>query len=302
MLDARRAVGLAMMKRVASPLVLGPLLGLLSGVATCTPAVDATDDPAGGGGGGTGGIVATGGAGMTGMTKTGGVHGHVDAASGAPGAGGNGGNGGSDDAATADDAGDDSAMAMPVTDPATLAIAGELQGAFLQVDCASPEIELQYCHPKDKGIQNLTFKFGGQTGKIYDVVLRVWGVVEGVRYTGGKPGGEHFYIGGKGSTPGTAEYGLVVGKQTYYLNYYEQDGGEHYTYGVSYQTVSIPIPGGAVIGLYVHDPDDFMNTNHMDSNAANPSPGLLTHLEAIKSQPLQGQYVYLEIASATLAP
>jgi hypothetical protein len=119
-----------------------------------------------------------------------------------------------------------------------------------------------------------------------------------VKYTGGKVGGEHFYIGGKGSTPGIAEYGLVVGAQTYYLNHFEQDAGEHYTYGVSYQTVAIPIPGGTVLGLFVHDPDDFINTNHMDSTAAYPSPGLLSHLTSIKSQPLQGQYVYLEVASA----
>jgi hypothetical protein len=279
-----------MMKRVAA-------FSLLCLATACSPTIDQPADPTGSGSGGTGGTAGDGG------SRTGGIHGHgPDGAAVASGGGGGNAGSASNDAAGEDDASDDSAMAIPVTDPATLAIAGELQGAFLQVDCASPEIELQYCHPKDKGIQNLTFKFGGQPGKIYDVVLRVWGVVEGVRYTGGKPGGEHFYIGGKGSTPGTAEYGLVVGAQTYYLNYYEQDGGEHYTYGVSYQTVPIPIPGGTVLGLYVHDPDDFMNTNHMDSNAANPSPGLLTHLEAIKSQPLQGQYVYLEVASATPAP
>jgi hypothetical protein len=268
----------------------------LTAIWACTPAV-----PEGGAGGapGTGGIPTAGAGNSGGAGGSGGAHPHVpDAAmdtSGPP----------SDGASVdpnpgAGDAAHESDMAKPVTDPATLAIAGELQGAFLQVDCASPEIELQYCHPEDKGIQNLTFKFGGEFGRTYSVVLRVWGVVEGVRYTGGQPGGEHFYVGGKGSTPGTAEYGLVVGSQTYHLNYFEQDGGEHYTYGVSYETTAITIPGGTVLGLFVRDPDDFMNTNHMDSTAAHPSPGLLARLAKIKSQPLQGQYVYLEVASATL--
>jgi hypothetical protein len=290
MLVVRLAGEPAMMKRFVSPVTLG--LALVA--AACAPSAQEPDAPTAGSGG-AGGVGAAGG---TGGSRTGGGHGHDAAADASSG----GGSGGQADAGGDDTAGDDSAMAMPITDPAMLALAGELQGAFLQVDCASPEIELQYCHPKDRGIQNLTFKFGGQPGKVYDVVLRVWGVIEGVRYTGGKAAGEHFYIGGKGSTPGTAEYGLVVGALTYYLNHYEQDGGEHYTYGVSYQTVAIPIPGGTVVGLYVHDPDDFMNTNHMESKAANPSPGLLTHLAAITSQTLQGQYVYLEVASVTPAP
>jgi hypothetical protein len=261
----------------------------------CSPVVGG--DPAGGngspgsGGGGSGGS-ASGGAG--------GLHhpdGHVPA-----------GTGGSDDAgappddgAAGEDAPSRSDMAMSVSDPAVLAIAGQLQGAFLQLDCASEEIELQYCHPKDKGIQNLTFKFGGEVGKTYQVVLRVWGVVEAVRYAGGQSGGEHFYIGGKGTTPGIAEYGLLIGPKTYYLNDFQDTPGEHYTYGISYETVPISIPGGTLVGLYVHDPDDFINTNHMETVAADPSPGLLVHLAKINAQPLQGQYVYLEVASATLA-
>ena len=279
-----------MIKRLVLCLCLAAPLG-------CTPAAPESSGPGAQGGG-------TGADANEGTGGTGGSHGHLHDA--ALAGGGAGGNGPALDAAhdpepAAEDGRDESDMARSVSDPASLAIAGQLQGAFLQVDCASAEIELQYCHPKDKGIQNLTFKFGGEPGKTYSVVLRVWGVVEGVRYVGGKAGGEHFYIGGMGNTPGTAEYGLIVGPRTYYLNYFEQDAGEHYTYGVSYETDAITIPGGAVLGLFVHDPDDFMNTNHMDSKPDHPSPGLQAHLAQIHSQPLQGQFVYLEVASATLA-
>jgi hypothetical protein len=193
-----------------------------------------------------------------------------------------------------------------VATPEEIAIAGQLQGAFLEIDCASEEIELQFCHAKEMAVQNLMLQFGGEPGKSYSVVLGVWGVVEAAKYEDGTAVGEHFYIGGHDASPsiGTsglpADYGLTVGTQTYYLNANDV-GGEHYTYGIEYVTPPITILGGSTLVLFVHSPDDMINTNHMDSSATlHPPPGLQPKLDQIKSQPLQGQFIYLEAQSVTV--
>jgi hypothetical protein len=182
---------------------------------------------------------------------------------------------------------------------------GELDGAYLQLDCASEEIEFQFCHPKDKGNREIPLAFGGEPGKTYSVVLGVWAVTETVTYTGGTRGGDHYYIGGKSSTPATAEYGLRVGKQTYFLNHQDTSAGEHYTFGYTYVTPPMEIPGGATLTLYVsnpQEPDDLINTNHMQSEAENPPPRLQQKLQVIHSAPLEGQYVYIEVQSTKLVP
>src|SRR5438477_6814321 len=73
----------------------------------------------------------------------------------------------------------DAAPAPPDLAPPTLlppdvqALAGELHGAFLELECMGPEIEFQFCVPKDLGIRSVALKFGGTPGKTYAVVLAV---------------------------------------------------------------------------------------------------------------------------------
>jgi hypothetical protein len=190
----------------------------------------------------------------------------------------------------------------PTGDPALLAIAGNLHGAFIEVDCASEEIEFQFCVPVDMGVQDLKLKFGGEAGKRYAVVLKVWGVVEGILYSGGKRDGEHFYIGGQSTTPMTATYGLQAGDQTYYFNHFDLGAGEHYTYSVTYQTMPITIAGASTLVFFVHSPDNIINTNHMQNEVMDPTPALQERLDWIQSGKLQGQFLYVEVASAKLAP
>jgi hypothetical protein len=182
--------------------------------------------------------------------------------------------------------------------PETAAIAGQLHGAFLQLECLSEEMELQYCIPRDLGIRSLALKFGGVPGTTYSVVLAVWGVMETVKYKDGTLLGEHFYRGGSSGTPMTAEYGLEIAGQTYFLNYQDVGAGEHYTYGIQYQTPAIPIPGGAVVTLFVRDPDNYVNTNHMDSRVTNPPPRLREEIRRIMMDQPQTQFVYVEVKSA----
>src|SRR3954447_19906719 len=92
-------------------------------------------------------------------------------------------------------------LARPTGDPALLAIAGDLHGAFLELECDSEEIEFQFCVPRNMGVIDQMLRFGGEDGKRYAVVLEVWGVVERILYSGGKKQGEHFYVGGQSTTP-----------------------------------------------------------------------------------------------------
>jgi hypothetical protein len=192
-------------------------------------------------------------------------------------------------------------FARATADPALLAIAGELHGAFLEMECVGEEIELQFCIPKDKAI-DLPLKFGGETGKRYAVALKVWGVVEGVLYTGGKQLGENFYAGGEGTTPKTASWGLIAGGQTYYLNHFVMGAGEHYTYGITYETPPIPIDGASTLTFFVHSPDEIINTNHMQNVVIDPTVALQDRLAKIESEHVQGQFIYLEVVSAKLMP
>jgi hypothetical protein len=264
-------------------------LALLLGLVGCSSSSDGGGG-GGGRGGGTGGADAAGGRDAATEGGAGGQHGGHNQEAGDPDAGG----------IIKEDAEveEDSAPVPPATAEA-IAIAGQLHGAFLQLDCVSEEIELQFCLPEMRGKKRVPLRFGGQPGKRYQVTLRVWGVMEAITYRGGIQDGKHFYIGGQVATPMTAEYGLEAGTERYYFNHRDIGAGEHYTYGYTYvTTIPITITGGAALTLYVSDPDNFINTNHMESAVNDVTPGLQKKLDAILAQPLQGQFIYLEVATA----
>ena len=179
----------------------------------------------------------------------------------------------------------------------TAGIEGELHGAFLELECESGEIEMQFCVPRDMGKRSLMLRFAGEAGRTYAVVLRVWGVVEAVKYEGGEKTAPHLYVGGRSATPDTAEYTLEVAGQRYQLNHFDNNAGEHYTYAMEYTTPPIPIPGATTLRLSVDSPDDLVNTNHMETAVAAPPPALRQKLEKMQDDPLDWQYVYLEVAS-----
>jgi len=202
-----------------------------------------------------------------------------------------------DGAASFDALRSDSAAPSPLP-PETMAIAGQLHGAFLELECQSEEIEFQFCIPKDMGKRSVALKFGGDAGRTYSVVLNVWAVTEAVKYKDGMKLGDHFYAGGTTGTPDTAEYGLQIAGQSYFLNHFELGAGEHYTYGYQYQTPPLRIPGAATLELFVRDPDNFVNTNHMQSEVMDPPARLRDEIARIMSQVVQGQFLYIEVQSA----
>jgi hypothetical protein len=84
----------------------------------------------------------------------------------------------------------------------------------------------------------------------------------------------------------------------------ERHGGgrellHHYTYPIAYQTPPITILGGDSLVLSVRDPDNYVNTNHMDNVPADPPPALQVQLQRIDSGMPRWQYVYLEVKSVT---
>jgi len=103
---------------------------------------------------------------------------------------------------------------------------------------------------------NRMVAFGGRAGAPYDVSIRVRGVVEPKAYTGGRDGGDHFYVGGQPTSTGYNVLRLTVSSppQVFYLNSDQGDGESHRVFTVDY-TKTIRINGGAGLTLEVGDTD-----------------------------------------------
>ena len=176
---------------------------------------------------------------------------------------------------------------------------GSLDGAFMDVKCMTGRSG-GFCRPEMMGIKNVMFQAGGEPGKTYDVVLRVWAIVEGIAYTGGMPVGDHFYIGGRGTTANYGPCGLEIGNQTYFLNRHMQPGGDS-TRKFEYTTPAIKIPGGAMVTMFCRDTNNHltMNSERGRHVIMNPPPELAAK---IGMQPVEGHFIYLKVMSSTPAP
>jgi hypothetical protein len=292
---------------------------LMVGSEACTPAADPVDSGSGGssaaggkaggrgsqsdqggtsaGSGGspsaTGGAVGTGGAasGSGGSTSAGsGGSGAGGAVSGgAPGA--TGGSSGTSDGGGSPETG---------TPPASGSIAGELHGAYVELTCGS-RIDPMFCAPKPgEADQKIMLKFGGEAGKMYDVVLKVWGIVEMQTFKGGVELGEHMYVGGNEmmvGNPNYSVYGLIAGETNYFLNRYPTAGGDKVV-AMSYTSPTIKLPGASTLILRHYDKNNHATRNFSKLSVPNPPAGLL---DKIKAQPFDGSFLYIEVESAKLA-
>jgi hypothetical protein len=96
--------------------------------------------------------------------------------------------------------------------------------------------------------------FGGTPGTVYDVTLRVRGVVEGEVYEGGTRMGKNFRIGGVQTTTPYAghrkSYGLQVSApaQQYWLNDTGVGYTSHNTMAVDY-VATVKIEGGTTLKM-----------------------------------------------------
>ena len=180
-------------------------------------------------------------------------------------------------------------------------VAGELHGAYVELTCAT-RITTQFCGPQPgQADQKIMLQFGGQVGTTYDVVLKVWGIVEQQTYSTGMPLGEHLYIGGTETTVGNANYsvyGLQIGATNIWLNRFPTAGGDKVV-AMYYTAPAIKIPGGSTIILRHYDKNNHMTRNFDRLSVPEPTPGLMAK---IKMQPFDGAFLYIEVASATPVP
>lgn len=240
-----------------------------------------------GGSSGTGGKVGTGGAGR------------LDASA----SGGSGGSGGSPVQADAAPQPADAAPAPSDTGGGgnVAAIAGELDGAFLEPKCVDQPSN-GFCH--HSGVIEQKVKFGGEAGKNYDVTLNVWAILEGLRFSGGEPQGDHFYTGGMSITPRYSPCALKVGTTNYFLNR-KEDRANDKVYKFEYTTPTIRIPGQADLLMFCTDdaskhislnnPPPLLQAANGRHIIAMPPPRLAARLGM---QPYARTFFYLEVATA----
>jgi hypothetical protein len=202
------------------------------------------------------------------------------------------GSSGSPDAAPA---GPDAAAAL---DPRS--VAGTLDGAFLEPKCVDTPRN-GFCH--HSGVIETKLKFGGEAGTTYQVVLNVWGIMEGIRFSGGTPHGDHFYVGGMSITPRYSPCGLKVGDTTYYVNR-KEDRANDKVYKFVFTTPPIPIPGQADLLLYcVDDASKHISINNPPplGVAANGRHTIENPPERLAAklgmQPYSWLFTYFEVAS-----
>jgi len=152
-----------------------------------------------------------------------------------------------------------------------------------------------------------TVTLGGDPGAVYQVTLRVRGVVEPKHFNGGAPGspanGTNYgwYVGGTPNAVGdygTFALGVSSPQQTYYLNAIDHLE-QHAAYEIDY-TVKVPMAGGAKIRFLQSDPNCSMVRN-CDSTSIEGAGGagqchpiVIPGLHGV-SQPYNGQFVVLDV-------
>jgi hypothetical protein len=293
----------------------------------CTPAPQTNPDPTperNGGSTGTGGAKSgTGGAssegtggspstgsggsvsspGTGGATGSGGTTGSGGATGGSGPAGSGGASPGTGGASGTPDGGSasETGSTPPAGNPA--AVAGELDGAYLEPKCTDRPNN-GFCH--HSGVIEQKLKFGGEAGKMYDVTMKVWAIAEGIKFTGGEPQGMHFYIGGQSMTPRYSPCALKVADKNYFLNR-KEDRANDKVYKFEYTAPAIKIPGQADLLLFcTDDASKHISINNPPplGNAANGRHTIENPPERLKAklgmQPYQNTFIYIEVASATV--
>jgi hypothetical protein len=149
-------------------------------------------------------------------------------------------------------------------------------------------------------------KFGGTAGTVYQVTIRVRGIVEPKHYTGGMKDTAHegFYVGGAPSQSGNYNVYLLktsgMQAQSYFLNALNQQEA-HFSYPIDY-TVTIPIEGGADMWFLSDDSNCSAIKNCDTSSVDKPGnqPGckpitLAGFNEPGITQPFNGQFIVIHV-------
>ncbi|MDE0570731.1 MAG: hypothetical protein OSB44_08615 [Verrucomicrobiales bacterium] len=130
-------------------------------------------------------------------------------------------------------------------------------------------------------------KFGGETGKRYQVTLRFRGIAEPMMYKGGEKDGEYFYIGGAPNNGTYNIYKIEISspKSHYYLN--RQNNVGHSIFTVDYEK-TIEIDAGATVTLSGDGQNGRLITN-FDKLVV---PGI-----APAPKPFNGQFIQMNVVT-----
>jgi hypothetical protein len=248
-----------------------------------------SDTPAGSGGSSSG---------ATGGNNTTGAGGSVDPTTGTGGGGGStggsmgmgGSQGGSGGAPPGDAGGGDDASMMS-TD-----VAKALNGLRIDDTCASPPATgATTCnHVMNPYHASKAVTMGGTTGTVYNVIVKIHGVVEPTIINGGsKPdmaGAPQFNLGGTPGDPTYQPWFLSISnpQATYYLNNFGFTS--HTIHGINWQE-TIPIAAGAMVTLDVRDANQVEITNTQAAGGVLTFPGVPGSMNG-------GQFVQIDVVSA----
>jgi hypothetical protein len=187
--------------------------------------------------------------------------------------------------------------------------AGKLHGYLFKLSCGEAQDARSCKLDPAQERSRLDVTLGGDPGTVYDLALRVRGLMEPRRYTGGAlhaPGNKLFYAGGapdplrKNNGQAYNVYQIAVSdpRQDYFLNRDTDDAlGSGYTpshsvFNVDY-TVTIKARGGATVSVITDDQPRSGMINNADKLVVAGLP------EGLIPQPWDGQFFYIEVTSLT---
>jgi hypothetical protein len=273
----------------ASELSGGGSNGETGGSGSVMPQAGSSSNPMNMAGSASGGVSTTAGTSSTGGVTSGGANLGGAGSGGASGSGGTGPMGGTGGSGTGGGTGDYSAVGAPLE---ALRIDDPCTGA------PSTAAGSTCNHLMNPFHKTLDATIGGTPGTTYDVTLRIRGVVEPTKITGGtRPDMSTTMINGKtyrkvpytvGGTPGDPTYqpwlfSVAKPAQNYFFNDYGLT--EHSTFLLDYQ-VTIPMEGGTKVTLDVNDGND----HEIDNYAMLKNDGISGSMNL-------GQYIQLSVIS-----
>jgi hypothetical protein len=186
------------------------------------------------------------------------------------------------------------------TNPAVGLSGARLQLACVENDVSLPELcgsvaDRQTKCPTGGKVIERVLTLGGAPGTLYNVTLRVRGVVEPRTYVGGKDAGDHVYIGGTGQLPSNYDtFSITVSApaQTFFLNA-DAKPESHRVFTLDHQKTII-VEGGAKVTLRVIDPDCAMVKNCQSFTTAACSPYVIADVPPAPKG-FDGQFVQLDV-------
>lgn len=189
-----------------------------------------------------------------------------------------------------------------------LAFAGEMNGYRWELPCEDPSLR-DTC-PWDPALlegaiddpavtlhRETLVVFGGDPSVIYDVEIRLRGLVEPKAFTGGEVQQEYFQIGGTPDGNDYNIYAIDVGDpmQRYTLNR-NANGVGHYTFAIDY-TVTIPVRGGTEVRLTMIDPNNIAIANPGGASGS-ADPFVIPEIPPFPD-PFYGQFIQMDVLSVT---